>query len=125
MSLINKMLQDLDARGAAPGDGVPGGVPAQAAGQLKAVEHERPRLDARVVGACFGGAAACVALAWLGWSQYAQRHGVAQPKPLPMTAVAQPVAVAVAPAPAAVVAVAAPALVGPVVSSAPASAPAP
>lgn len=61
MSLINKMLQDLDARGT-PKDGA---LP----GQVKPVAREPYRLNRRVIAAAVGGALAASALGWLGLTQ--------------------------------------------------------
>ena len=89
MSLINKMLQDLDARGT-PKDG-------ELPGQVKPVAREPYRANRRVIAAAVGGALAASALGWLAW---AQLHRT--PKPAPA-----------APAPVAVVQVA-PMVTGPV-----------
>jgi MSHA biogenesis protein MshN len=75
MSLINKMLQDLDARGT-PKDG-------ELPGQVKPVAREPYRANRRVIAAAVGGALAASALGWLAWNQL---HRVPRP-------------VAVAPAP--------------------------
>lgn len=77
MSLINKMLQDLDARGTPAGQSFPGNV--------KPVAPESRMPSLRLLGAGAGVAAACVAGAVLGWSHF---HA------------AQPVRGAAAPAPA-------------------------
>jgi MSHA biogenesis protein MshN len=61
MSLINKMLQDLDARGT-PKDGA---LP----GQVKPVERAPARPQGRVIALAVGGAVAVLALGWLGWNQ--------------------------------------------------------
>ena len=61
MSLINKMLQDLDARGTPKNGELPG--------QVKPVERAPYRPNRRLIAAAVGGAVAAVALGWLGWSQ--------------------------------------------------------
>ena len=71
MSLINKMLQDLDARGT-PKDGT---LP----GQVKPVERAPARPQGRVIALAVGGAVAVVALGWLGWNQL---HRAAKPVPV-------------------------------------------
>jgi MSHA biogenesis protein MshN len=83
MSLINKMLQDLDARGT-PKDG-------DLPGQVKPVAREPYRLNRRAVAAGCVGAVAGVALAWFGWTQLHRA-----PKPVP-AAPAPVAAVKVAP----------------------------
>ncbi|WP_075796064.1 tetratricopeptide repeat protein [Massilia putida] len=70
MSLINKMLQDLDARGT-PKDGA---LP----GQVKPVERAAYRPKGRAIAVAAGGAVAALALGWLGWSQL---HRPAHPLP--------------------------------------------
>ena len=77
MSLINKMLQDLDARGT-PKDG-------ELPGQVKPVERPAYRPNRRMIAAAVGGAVAAVALGWLGWSQLHRA-------PRPVAAVPAPVA---------------------------------
>jgi len=80
MSLINKMLQDLDARGTPKGGALPG--------QVKPVGRAPYRPAGRVIAAAAGGAVAAVALVWLAWTQL---HRAAHPVPAaPATA---PVAV--------------------------------
>ncbi|MCS0584815.1 tetratricopeptide repeat protein [Massilia pinisoli] len=119
MSLINKMLQDLDARGT-PKDGA---LP----GQVKPVERAPARPQGRVIALAVGGAVAVLALGWLGWNQL---HRAAKPTPVavvanpktapvvvnvprsvtgPVQAASVPAASAPAPAPAPVVAPPAPA----------------
>ncbi|MFS2082978.1 hypothetical protein ACCD01_31115, partial [Telluria sp. Tellsp99] len=61
MSLINKMLQDLDARGT-PKDG-------ELPGQVKPVAREPYRPNRRAIAAAVGGALAASALGWLALSQ--------------------------------------------------------
>jgi MSHA biogenesis protein MshN len=77
MSLINKMLQDLDARGT-PQDG-------ELPGQVKPVAREPYRPDWRAIAAGVGGALAASALGWLALTQL---HRI----PRPVTAVPAPVA---------------------------------
>lgn len=60
MSLINKMLQDLDARGTPPGEAFPS--------QIKPVAREPYRFNRRVLPAAVGLALAGLA-AWFGWRQ--------------------------------------------------------
>ena len=62
MSLINKMLQDLDARGTAPGGAFPS--------QIKPVAREPYRFNKRVLPACIAGAFAGLAVAWFAWQQF-------------------------------------------------------
>jgi MSHA biogenesis protein MshN len=61
MSLINKMLQDLDARGTAPGEALPS--------QIKPVAREPHGVNKRVLAAGVAGAFAAVAVVWFGWQQ--------------------------------------------------------
>jgi MSHA biogenesis protein MshN len=70
MSLINKMLQDLDARGT-PKDGA---LP----GQVKPVGHAPYRPQGRAIAVAVGAAAAALGLGWLGWTQL---HRAAHPVP--------------------------------------------
>jgi MSHA biogenesis protein MshN len=86
MSLINKMLQDLDARGTPGAESFPS--------QIRPVAPARAgladRVDARTLSLAVAGVSAvcaAVALAWFGWGQL-QKSGAAKP-----------VAVAAAPAP--------------------------
>jgi len=61
MSLINKMLQDLDARGGAPGEAIPS--------HIKPVAHastRRRQPNKRVMAAAVAGALAGVAVIWFG-----------------------------------------------------------
>src|SRR5450830_1068387 len=105
MSLINKMLQDLDARGTPDGRG-------DAEGIRSVPERERGLPRALVFGGAAGLTAAAIALGWL----YLKRPpvppmlvnvaSVAAPAPVPVTApvsapapVPEPVAVAPVPAP--------------------------
>jgi MSHA biogenesis protein MshN len=92
MSLINKMLQDLDARGTPGAESFPS--------QIRPVAREREsladRFDRRTVALAVGGAfAACAvaALAWFGWGHYQQSRGAAKP-----AVVAAPAAAKAAPA---------------------------
>jgi MSHA biogenesis protein MshN len=78
MSLINKMLQDLDARGT-PKDGA---LP----GQVKPVDHAPNRTKGRAIAVAAGAAVAALGLGWLGW---AQLHRA----PRPLSAAPAPVAV--------------------------------
>jgi MSHA biogenesis protein MshN len=109
MSLINKMLQDLDARG------TPAGGPMQV--HIKPVARDERRLSLPLVGALVAGAVAIAAAGAFGW-RYLHKPAV-QFKPHPPVApvrAPQPVAPApVAPAPPAP-AVAAPVAVAPVAS---------
>jgi MSHA biogenesis protein MshN len=78
MSLINKMLQDLDARGTPAAESFPS--------QIRPVAPERAgladRIDPRSVALAAGGivaACAVAALAWFGWGQYQQSRSSAKP----------------------------------------------
>jgi MSHA biogenesis protein MshN len=84
MSLINKMLQDLDARGTAPGEALPS--------QIKPVAREPHGVNKRVLAAGVAGAFAAVAVVWFGWQQL-HAPGVAS---APVAAKAAPAAVLVA-----------------------------
>jgi len=80
------MLQDLDARGTAPGEAFPS--------QLKPVAREPYRLNRRVIPASIAAGLAVVAVAWFGWQQlHATSPGSVQvaAKPAP-AAVLAPVA---------------------------------
>ena len=72
MSLINKMLQDLDARGN-PAAGVPH------AAEIKPVSQERRGPSAGLVAACAGGTVAVAALGWFGWQQVRRPAPVVAP----------------------------------------------
>jgi MSHA biogenesis protein MshN len=61
MSLINKMLQDLDARGTPPGEAFPS--------QIKPVAKEPDRFDKRVLAAGVAAALAALAVGGLAWHQ--------------------------------------------------------
>jgi MSHA biogenesis protein MshN len=84
MSLINKMLQDLDARGTPGGESTPS--------QIRPVVHQRPgigdRVGQRAIALAVGGACVAVALAWFGWSQY--RHARSAARPAVASVVAAP-----------------------------------
>jgi MSHA biogenesis protein MshN len=78
MSLINKMLQDLDARGTPAGESFPS--------QIRPVAQERAalaeRVDVRTVAlavAGVAGACAVAALLWFGWTHYRQPPAAAKP----------------------------------------------
>lgn len=114
MSLINKMLQDLDARGSQPGQGMPM--------DIKSVIHDERRIGLPIV---IGGLVALVLLgagSWYGW-RYFKRPA---PAPAPVTAAA-PAGVTVVAPPAAsaplAVAAAAPAPLAATVAQVPAAAP--
>jgi MSHA biogenesis protein MshN len=87
MSLINKMLQDLDARGTPGAPSFPS--------QIRPVASARTglagRAGMRTIATASGGAAAVLALAWFGWNHYQQPP-----------VVAKPAVVAIKPAPAAI-----------------------
>ena len=127
MSLINKMLQDLDSRGTPGAESLPS--------QTRPVARERERLGERVdvrtlrLVAVGTGAAVLIALAsWYGWAQVQANRGGAKPAvvaaapaqvkpapaailPAPVTVVSPaPVVAPVADAPAAVPAAPAPAV---------------
>jgi MSHA biogenesis protein MshN len=99
MSLINKMLQDLDARGTPGVDAFPSNVRPVAA-------HERRAPSLRLIGASAAGAVAGVALVWLAWGHF---HAAKPGQPAAAPAASKPVAVkpaqglqgTIAPAPAA------------------------
>lgn len=117
MSLINKMLQDLDSRGT-PGAG---SLPSQ----IRPVARERERLGERVDGrtlklaALGAGAAVLIALAsWYGWTRGQANRGGAKP------AVVAAAPAQTGPAPVTVVSRAPAAVVTPV-ADAPAAVPAP
>lgn len=91
MSLINKMLQDLDARG------TPAGGEAAYSSQVKPVAAGRGGPPPRLVAIGAGGALAVAALAWFGWQQ------LHRARPATVSMVPSPVAAkpAAAPPPAA------------------------
>jgi MSHA biogenesis protein MshN len=74
MSLINKMLQDLDARGTAPGQPFPSNI--------KPVAREPYRPNKRAIAAAVAGSLAGVAAAWFGWSQYHATRPAGTPVPV-------------------------------------------
>ncbi len=80
MSLINKMLQDLDARGT-PKDG-------ELPGQVKPVAREPYRPNRRAIAAAVGGALAASALGWLALSQLHRTPAPAAPAPVAAVRVA-------------------------------------
>jgi MSHA biogenesis protein MshN len=111
MSLINKMLQDLDARGT-PTDGA---LP----GQVKPVEHAPYRPKGRALAVAVGAAVAAAGLGWLGWTQL---HRAPRPLPDGRPALAAPDPMAanpVKPAPVVTGPVQAPVSVAPPVVAAP------
>ncbi|MFS2027743.1 tetratricopeptide repeat protein [Massilia sp. CT11-137] len=79
MSLINKMLQDLDARGT-PKDG-------ELPGQVKPVARGPYRPNRRAIAAAVGGALAASALGWLALSQLHRTPAPAPAAPAPVAAV--------------------------------------
>ncbi|SDD15300.1 MSHA biogenesis protein MshN [Massilia sp. PDC64] len=79
MSLINKMLQDLDARGTPKNGELPG--------QVKPVERTAYRPNRRLIAAAVAGTVAAVALGWLGWSQLHRTPKPAAVVPAPVAAV--------------------------------------
>ncbi|PQO98244.1 hypothetical protein C5614_12880 [Massilia phosphatilytica] len=79
MSLINKMLQDLDARGTPKDSELPG--------QVKPVAREPYRANRRAIAAGCVGAVAGVALAWFGWTQLHRAPQPARAAPAPVAAV--------------------------------------
>jgi MSHA biogenesis protein MshN len=81
MSLINKMLQDLDARGTAPGQSFPSNI--------KPVAREPYRLNRRAVAAAVAGSSAALAATWFGWSQYQAARQVKAPVPVAVAAAKQ------------------------------------
>jgi MSHA biogenesis protein MshN len=98
MSLINKMLQDLDARGTPAAESFPS--------QIRPVAHERHALAARfgqrsIALAAGGAAAACVAvaLAWFGWGHLQQSRSAHKPPAAAGAAVASTAPAAIKPAP--------------------------
>ena len=96
MSLINKMLQDLDSRGTPGAESLPS--------QIRPVARERERVDGRALrlAALGTGAAVLIALAsWYGWTQVQGNRGGAKPAPAAILPSPAPVAGAPAAAPAA------------------------
>jgi len=102
MSLINKMLQDLDARGTPDGRG-------DAAGIRSVPERERGVSRALVFGGAAGLTAAAIALGWVYWKRPAVPPvlvsvantplPVAAPQPVPVSVPAPAAAPVAAPAP--------------------------
>jgi len=82
MSLINKMLQDLDARGTAPGEAFPS--------QVKPVARAPYRLNRRAVAASVAGSLAGLALAWFAWDAYAPSRQAEVPVPATPAVPAKP-----------------------------------
>jgi len=87
MSLINKMLQDLDARGTPPGESFPS--------HIKPVAREAQGPNRRVIAAAVAGALACAAVAWFAWGQFhgarpAQAPAVLAPAPVTTSPVQAP-----------------------------------
>jgi MSHA biogenesis protein MshN len=92
MSLINKMLQDLDARGTPAAESFPS--------QIRPVAHGRQGVAGRfgqrsIALAAGGGAAACAAaaLAWFGWGHFQHLRSVAKPPSAAAAARVAPAAV--------------------------------
>jgi MSHA biogenesis protein MshN len=78
MSLINKMLQDLDARGTPAAESFPSQVRPVASARAGL----RDRVDARALGigaACAAAACAAGALLWFGWGHYQKARTGAKP----------------------------------------------
>ena len=88
MSLINKMLQDLDARGTAAGESFPS--------QIKPVARGSAGPDKRVLAAAVAASLAVLATGWFGWGQYQSSRQAPAPavlaaaKPAPVPAKAAP-----------------------------------
>ena len=82
MSLINKMLQDLDARGTAPGEAFPS--------QVKPVARAPYRLNKRVVATSVAGSLAGLALAWFALDAYGPSHHADVPVPAAPAVPAKP-----------------------------------
>jgi len=76
MSLINKMLQDLDARGGAPGEAIPPHIKPVA---RPASRRRQP--DRRVIAVSVAGALAAVAIAWVGLKPHFNTDTVQDAKP--------------------------------------------
>jgi MSHA biogenesis protein MshN len=91
MSLINKMLQDLDARGGAPGQGMQGSI--------KSVARDEPRVSMAMIAGGVAGVALLGAAAYYGW-QLMKRPAVVATAPV-AAAVAKPAVIAPPAAPAA------------------------
>lgn len=128
MSLINKMLQDLDSRATPGAESLPS--------QIRPVARERERLGGRVDGRTLGlvaaatGAAVLIALgSWYGWGQVQANRGGAKPDVVAAAPLqVKPASAATLPAPAPVTLVSPAPVVAPVadlpaaVSAAPAPA---
>lgn len=76
MSLINKMLQDLDARGGAPAEPMPSPVKPVARPSARRRQPNR-----RVIAAAVAGALAGLAIVWFGFGQYRNTHPAQDAKP--------------------------------------------
>ncbi len=113
MSLINKMLQDLDARGSQGGDFIDMDV--------KSVVSERPRFSTPMIAAVLAGAIALAVAGLLGW-RYFKKPPVVQ---APVTIVNVPAAPVAVPAPLPVAVPVATPAAAPTVSVAPPAAPSP
>jgi MSHA biogenesis protein MshN len=97
MSLINKMLQDLDARGTPAAESLPS--------QIRPVAQPRAGLAERVDGRTLRLAAICsvaggviLAASWFGWGHYQKSRGAAKPAAAVVPAVAGPAPVQAKPA---------------------------
>jgi MSHA biogenesis protein MshN len=97
MSLINKMLQDLDARGTPAAESLPS--------QIRPVAQPRAGLAERVDGRTLRLAAICsvaggviLAASWFGWAHYQKSRGAAKPAAAVVPAVAGPAPVQTKPA---------------------------
>jgi MSHA biogenesis protein MshN len=90
MSLINKMLQDLDARGTPGAQSFPSQIRPVARGHAGLAGRANPR----TIAAASGGAAAILALAWFGWSWYQQPRAAARPA---VASIARPAPAAIKP----------------------------
>jgi MSHA biogenesis protein MshN len=90
MSLINKMLQDLDARGTPGAQSFPSQIRPVARGRAGLAGRANPR----TIAAASGGAAAILALAWFGWSWYQQPRAAARPA---VASIARPAPAAIKP----------------------------
>jgi MSHA biogenesis protein MshN len=117
MSLINKMLQDLDARGTPGAQSFPSQIRPVASGRTGLAG----RAGMRTIAAASGGAAAVLALAWFGWSHYQQPPVVARPA----VAAIKPAPAAIKPAQGMSSSMSSNIGVGPANAAAPAPAPAP
>jgi len=84
MSLINKMLQDLDARGTPAGESFPSNV--------KPVAPARRGLNKRAIVVAVAGACAVGALAWYGWGQFRGADGGQAAAPVAAVVASKPAA---------------------------------